>query len=73
MYLHMSILGGKNLYGIIFPHTPREISFKIYSQNIIVVVQYNILKIFTMHFGKINQTDFILYCSFINEWKRNLY
>jgi len=33
----------------------------------IVVIQYNILKIFIMHFGKINQTYFILYCSFINE------
>jgi len=32
-----------------------------------IVNNNNILKIFTMHFSKINQTYFILYCSFINE------
>ena len=48
-------------------NTRREFCFKIYSENMVVVVQYNILKIFTMHFSKINQTYFILYCSFINE------
>jgi len=38
----------------------------------IVVVRYNILKIFTMHFSKINQTYFILYYSFINKGERIL-
>jgi len=36
----------------------------------VVMVQYNILKIFTMHFNKINQTYYISYCSFINEWEK---
>ena len=47
----------------------REFSFKVYPENMVVVVQYNILKIFTMHFSKIDQIYiyFILYCSFINE------
>jgi len=36
-----------------------KISFKIYPENI-VVVQYNILKIFTMHFSKINQTYYTI-------------
>ena len=53
----------------------REFSFKIYSENIVVVIQYNILKIFTMHFSKIKKkfikTYFILYCSFINERERH--
>jgi len=44
----------------------REFSFKICPENIVVVVQYNILKIFIMY-NKINQIYFILYCSFINE------
>jgi len=44
--------------------TRREFSFKIYPENIIVVIQYNI---FTMNFSKINQTYFIRYCNFINE------
>ena len=41
---------------------------KIYSQNI-VVIQYNILKIFnfTMHFNKINQIYFVFYWNFLNE------
>ena len=47
--------------------TRREFSFKIYPENVIVVIQYNILKIFISHFNKINQTYFTLYCSFINE------
>ena len=48
--------------------TRREFSFKIYPANM-VVVHYNILKIFTMHFNKskIVQTYFILYCNFINK------
>jgi len=37
--------------------TRRESFFKIYPENIVIVV-YNILKIFTMHFNKI---DLILY------------
>ena len=45
----------------------REFSFKIYPENMIVVIQYNTFKIFTMHVSKIDQTYFILYCSFINE------
>jgi len=36
----------------------------------IVVIQYDILKIFIPHFSKINHTYFIIYYSFINE--RNL-
>jgi len=39
----------------------------------VVMVQYNILKIFTMHFNKINQTYYISYCSFIIMNERNLY
>jgi len=34
------------------------------------MIQYNILKIFITHFGKINQTYFILCYNFINEWER---
>jgi len=36
----------------------------------VVVLQYNILKIFTTHFNKIHQIYFIFYCSFINEWEK---
>jgi len=40
--------------------TQKEFSLKIYIKNMSVVVQY-ILKNFTMHFNKINQTYFIFY------------
>jgi len=46
--------------------TRRKFFLKIYSQNI-VVIQYNILKIFTMHFNKINQIYFVFYWNFLNE------
>jgi len=39
----------------------------------IIVVQYNILKTFIMHFSKIDQTYFIFYCSFINEEMRETF
>jgi len=38
----------------------KENFFLIYPENTVVVVQYNILKIFTMYFSKINQTYFII-------------
>jgi len=41
--------------------------FITYPKNIVIAVQHNILMIFTLHFGKINQTYFIFYCNFINE------
>jgi len=54
-------------------HSPinvrKEFCFKNLKNMIVQrnILQYNILKIFIMHFSKINQTYFILYCSFINE------
>ena len=55
---------------ILFVSTRRELFFLIYPEiynPIVVVIQYNILKIFILHFSKINQTYFILYCNFTNE------
>jgi len=75
MFLHMLILREKNLYGIIFSHGENyllKFILKIYPQNIVVVVQYNILKICIMHFSKIKLSNlFILYCSFINKCERD--
>jgi len=50
-------------------YTRRESSFKIHPENMVIVIQC-ILKIFTMHFSKINQTYFIFYFSFINECEK---
>ena len=39
----------------------------IYPKNVIVVTQHNILKIFTMHFSKINQTLYFIAALLVNE------
>jgi len=41
--------------------TRREFSFKIYSENIVVMVQNNILKIFTILYHTLKLIKFILY------------
>ena len=56
----------KNLYPGIFRYLQRrEFCFKIYPEYMVVVC--STIQYFTMHFSKINQIYFVLYCSFINE------
>jgi len=45
---------------MLFFYARREFSFKIYLENMVIVIYYNILKIFTMHFSKIDQTLFYI-------------
>ena len=47
--------------------TWREFSFKIYLKNIVGVIQYNILKIFTMHLGKIKLILYFIVVLLTNE------